>query len=125
MQLMLCRPHDSDACLFPVFDGGRPDIKEEWPYSIKDILRMSFDASPDERPTMEFILESLRSELKWMRDGDDSKLRNSYLLRRRSMASLRQLNGVKKPSKARQIRSNLAASITKLGRQFSLSDKDE
>lgn len=108
-----------------VFDGGRPDIKKDWSYSIKDILKMSFDASPDERPPMDFILESIRQELCHMRDGDDSKLRNSYLLRRRSMASMRQLPGVKKPSKARQIRSSFAASITKLGRQLSLSDKDD
>lgn len=103
-----------------VSDGGRPDIKEEWPYSVKDILKMGFEASSDDRPPMDFILESIRQELCHMRDGDDAQLRTSYLLRRRSMTSMRNLNGVKKPSKARQIRSNLAASITKIGRQLSL-----
>lgn len=85
---------------------------------------MTFETSPDERPQMDFILEIIRSQLIHMKDGDDSKHRNSYLLRRRSLQSMRNLNGVKKPSKARKLRSNLAASITKLGRQLSLSEKD-
>jgi len=103
-----------------VIEGGRPAIKEEWPDSIKDILKMSFDPSPDARPSMSFILDSIRSELTHMRDGDDSKLRNAFLLRRRSMASMRNLDGVKKQSRARRIRSNLSASINKFGRQFNL-----
>lgn len=102
-----------------VVEGGRPEIYPEWPYSIRDTLSLCFDASPEERPPMSFVFESIRSELVQLRDGDDSKLRNSYLLRRRSLASMRQLPGVKRQSKARQMRSNLTASITKLGRQFS------
>ena len=102
-----------------VVEGGRPEINPEWPYSIKDTLSMCFDALPQERPPMSFIFESIRSELVQLRGGDDSELRKSYLLRRRSLASMRQLPGVKRQSKARQMRSSLTASITKFGRQFS------
>ena len=103
-----------------MYEDGRPEIDPEWPYEIRDMLQMCFAVSPDKRPVMEFMFESIRDELKNMRDGDDSKLRNSYLLRRRSMASMKNLQGVKKQSRARKVRSNLASSINKIGQQIAV-----
>lgn len=103
-----------------MYEDGRPEIDPEWSYETRDMLQMCFAVSPDERPTMEFMFESIRDELKIMRDGDDSKLRNTYLLRRRSMASMKNLQGVKKQSKARKVRSSFASSINKISQQISV-----
>lgn len=56
---------------------------------------MSFDASPEERPTMQVVFEIIRSTLSEMRNGDVSRLSDSYLLRRRTIASTRHLVGIK------------------------------
>ena len=87
--LLLMNPLHLLSCLFCiVFAGGRPVIKAEWPQPLQEVLQMGFDASPEKRPSMEFIFETLRSELCQARGGRTSKLGDSYILRNRSFDSV-------------------------------------
>jgi hypothetical protein len=95
-----------------VREEGRPEINEEWPSSIKDLLRTSFDAAPRGRPTMAVALDIIRSTLAEMRNGDVSRLRDSYLSRRRTIESTRNLVAVNAARRHPSIRmSELRASI--------------
>eukprot|EP00578_Thalassiosira_sp_NH16_P000499 CAMPEP_0181131906 /NCGR_PEP_ID=MMETSP1071-20121207/30708_1 /TAXON_ID=35127 /ORGANISM="Thalassiosira sp., Strain NH16" /LENGTH=162 /DNA_ID=CAMNT_0023218197 /DNA_START=73 /DNA_END=561 /DNA_ORIENTATION=- len=71
---------------------GRPTIHESWPEPIKELLRMSFDVDIDTRPSMQFLFNTLRFQLLYLRDGDDTRLGNTFIKRRRSFASMRDLN---------------------------------
>lgn len=106
-----------------LMEEGRLDIKHEWPATIKDTLKKSF-GTPEARPTMRIIFEGIRSELCHLRNGDTSKLRDSFLLRRRTITSTRNLVQVecarRSPTKLNEsVRATLASSISKLGRQLS------
>ena len=111
------------AGIFLVIEEGRPDIKHRWPASIQDTLKKCF-SKPDERPTMKIIFEVIRSELCLLRNGDTAKLRDSFLLRRRSLASARNLVQVEHARRSpinigESVRATLASSITNFGRQSS------
>jgi len=80
---------------------------------------------PDKRPTMKIIFEVIRSELCHLQTGGDtSELRDSFLLRRRTLTSERNLVHVE-PSRrspvkiGESVQATLASTITKFGRQFS------
>ena len=107
------------SLILPVKEGGRQDIKEEWPSSIKELLQMNFDISPDKRSSMKYIFETIRSELCQVRGGDNSRLRTSYLLRRRTVDSMVNQD-VSAETNPRRPGGKLRSSITKFGWQFSI-----
>jgi hypothetical protein len=123
---MLKRIHQtSHSIIFvSVREEGRPDINDEWPASIKDLLRMSFDSSPKERPTMHVIFDILRCTLSEMRGGDVSRLSDSYLLRRRTIASTRNLVGIKPARRSPStVVGELRASLSSLSKLPNLGRK--
>lgn len=72
---------------------GRPEINEQWPEPIKQVLLQSFDPDMDKRPSIQLFYNMLRFQLLSLRDGDDTKLHNTYIKRRRSFTdSMRNLN---------------------------------
>ena len=102
-----------------VFSGERPKINTEWPSSIQDVLQMCFATSPNERPTIAFIFESIRSELCQARGGRTSRLRNSYLLRNRSLESVEDSEDYPPSTKTERIGNALRSSLTGWGRRSS------
>ena len=54
---------------------------------------MSFDADSDKRPNIRLFYNMIRFQLLNLRDGDDSKLTDRYIERRRSSYSLRHMIG--------------------------------
>mmetsp|Transcript_21342 Transcript_21342/g.46350 ORF Transcript_21342/g.46350 Transcript_21342/m.46350 type:complete len:645 (+) Transcript_21342:74-2008(+) len=80
---------------FVVDQEGRPTINENWPDPIKEVLQLSFDADIAKRPSIQLFYNVLRFQLLNLRDGDDTKLGNAFIKRRRSFGSLRDL-GVSK-----------------------------
>jgi hypothetical protein len=82
-------------------------------------LQMNFDISPDKRSSMKYIFETIRSELCQVRGGDNSRLRTSYLLRRRTVDSMVNQD-VSAETNPRRPGGKLRSSITKFGWQFSI-----
>ena len=70
---------------------GRPTINEGWPEPIQELLRLSYDTDMDKRPSIQFHYNTLRFQLLQLRDGDDTRLDNSFIKRRRSFSSMRDL----------------------------------
>ena len=70
---------------------GRPTIDENWPEPIKEALKLSFDADMSKRPSIQLFINMLRFQLLNLRDGDDTKLDNAFIKRRRSFGSMRDL----------------------------------
>jgi len=65
-----------------VWQGGkRPGLKEEWPVSIKLLLKRSWDEDVSQRNSMEQVEEILRKEAARCRGGDETGLEHQ---RRRS-----------------------------------------
>ena len=75
---------------FVVNENGRPEIPDGFPDSIKSMLTNSFDSNIPTRPDMISVLECIRDVLKANRRNSDM-LSNSYLNRRRSFDSMRNL----------------------------------
>lgn len=78
--------------IFPVVQGARPTINEEWRIAIKVMLRQSFDANSANRPTMLQFFDMLRLQLIEIRDGDATDLNNTHIKRRRSHQSMLNIN---------------------------------
>ncbi|KAL7479204.1 hypothetical protein ACHAW6_007301 [Cyclotella cf. meneghiniana] len=76
-----------DTLIEHVNSGVRPDINLKWPFSIQEVLKMSFDPSPSKRPSMTFIFEAIGSTLNHIRDGGSSHQQHSRLSRGQSMGS--------------------------------------
>ncbi|KAL7503691.1 hypothetical protein ACHAXN_001445 [Cyclotella atomus] len=74
-----------------MIDGRHPEINPYWPTSLIDIFEASFD-QPHKRPTIK-----IRRELCDLRNGDDSTLKESDILRRRSVASIENDSPAKYP----------------------------
>ena len=81
--------HGSLHC--SVDQQGRPPINDGWTEPIKEMLQLSFDADSDKRPHIRLFYNMIRFQLLNLRDGDDSKLTDRYIERRRSSYSLRHL----------------------------------
>ena len=75
---------------FVVEENGRPEILDSFPDSIKSVLVSSFDGCITNRPEMVSVLECIKDVLKTNRHNSDM-LSNSYLNRRRSFDSMRNL----------------------------------
>lgn len=75
-----------------VDEQGRPPINEAWPEPIKQVLHQSFDPDIDKRPSIQLFYNMLRFQLLNLRDGDDTKLDNAFIKRRRSFGSIRNLD---------------------------------
>jgi len=76
---------------FVIEQHGRPTINENWPEPIKEVLQLSFDSNMEKRPSMQLFYNMLRFQLLGLRDGDDTKLDNAFIHRRRSFNSMRNL----------------------------------
>lgn len=67
-------------------NGQRPMIaNQQWPSAITDMLETCFKEEYKLRPTMRHVFGIIRSEL--LKRGDDSRLEDSHLFRRRSAIS--------------------------------------
>jgi len=75
----------------PVHKDGRPHISEEWPSSIRGMLESSFDRDMALRPKASLFYDIIRGELKKIRNGNAVGLNDTWLQRRRSDVSLRNL----------------------------------
>ncbi|KAL7533608.1 hypothetical protein ACHAXR_009364, partial [Thalassiosira sp. AJA248-18] len=78
---------------FVAEQDGRPTINENWPEPIKEVLHQSFDPDIAQRPSIELFYNMLRFHLLNLRDGDDTKLDNAFINRRRSHGSMKKHNG--------------------------------
>merc|ERR1711862_348312 len=64
---------------------GRPQIHPEWPKPIQAVLRLSFNADIDQRPTIHIFYDILRSQLLELRDGDERNLSREDIGCRRTL----------------------------------------
>merc|ERR1719352_1462091 len=64
-------------------EKGRPAIEKDWPPPIKSMLRSSFDADIDTRPTIASWYGVIRKVLASMQGCDKENLGDSCLSRRR------------------------------------------
>ena len=71
--------------------NGRPPINEQWPDDIKEVLHLSFDADMGKRPSIQLFYNMLRFQLLGMRGGDGTKLTDTFIQRRRSFGSMKDL----------------------------------
>ena len=127
--LSLQRPHqfirNKDSLIEHVCkNGSRPIVNQQWPSSITRLLETCFEEDTKVRPTMRYVFGIIRSEL--LKRGDDSKLEDSYLFRRRSAISIEnedvQLTCPKNDdAKLRKFRSSMNSSVRKLKRKVSSS----
>lgn len=78
-----------------VYNGAhkRPPVDEEWPVTMKLLLKRSWTQNLHERNSMDAIVKILRKECVRLRDGDDSGLEHS---RRRSTFVFRPAAGQKR-----------------------------
>lgn len=92
MELPYSHIRKRDALVEFVLDqDGRPPINEQWPEPIKEALRLSFDSDIEQRPSIQIFYNMLRLELLGLRDGDDTKLSDEFIRRRRSFGSINKL----------------------------------
>jgi len=75
----------------PVYKDGRPHINEEWPSSIRGMMESSFDKDMTLRPKASLFYDIIRGELKKVRNGNALGLNDTWLQRRRSDVSLKNL----------------------------------
>lgn len=69
----------------------RPIIDEKWPERIVGMLESSFDRCITTRPRMKLWYKIIREELVDLRGGDQSDLSDSYVRRRRTFESMRNI----------------------------------
>jgi len=74
-----------------VHKDGRPHISEEWPSSIRGMMESSFDKDMCLRPKASLFYDIIRGELKKIRNGNALGLNDTWLQRRRSDVSLKNL----------------------------------
>ena len=81
-----------------VWQGGkRPGLKEEWPVSLKLLLKHSWDESIADRLSMEQVEENLRKEAARCRGGDEAGFEHQ---RRRSTFVFRPITEAQEKRKA-------------------------
>lgn len=74
-----------------ILENGRPVIDETWPSSIQGMLQSSFDSEVDKRPKMTLWYNIIRETLASLRGGDRSGLNDTWVKRRRSIESMRDI----------------------------------
>jgi len=74
-----------------VVKKNRPIIDKSWPSSIQGMLGSSFDSEIDKRPTMELWCSIIRETLASLRGGDGRGLNDTWITRRRSIESMRDI----------------------------------
>ena len=76
---------------YVVRQHGRPVIDEDWPAPIQGMLESSFDADTCKRPKMALWYNIIRETLVSLRGGDRKGLGDSFIGRRRSYDSMKDL----------------------------------